>query len=915
MAVGVKISQLPVATSTDGTELAVIVQQGETRQVTIDQFVAPVATSINAEVSLKAYRTGDYLDAAQYIEFDTSTVIPTSVGRLSWNPDDGTLNLGLIGGNVVNQIGQELVQRCYNNTGATIAEGAVVKVVGATGQRLTIELAQANNDANSLTVIGVATETIPDKSLGYVATEGFVRSINTSGFSDGDVLWLSPTTPGQLTNVKPVAPQHTVMIGYVVKGGSVGAGSIFVKVQNGYELGELHDVKVSASASLANNEVLVYDVSAGVWTNSPLLTQIESSVSALTIRMNAVSAAVSVNAAAISVLSQQVSALNVSAVNARLDLVSAAVSVNAAAITSVNNVVSALEIRVSAVSARASTNAAAITSINNVVSALEIRVSSVSARASANAAAVVSVNNVVSALEVRVSAVSAAVVSINTVVSGKVDRAGDTMSGALAIDVSLAGPALRVTQTGAGAALRVEDSTTPDATPFIITADGRVGIGEAVPAVPLEVVGGNEFNVGARFKTSSAQTALTNLPVFNIINTDASTTNNGTVYRISGMDLSGTLRVAAGFGARVIARDTSTITSQAFIHVGGTEILTISAAGVSGNGSGLTNLNATNLATGTVSTARLGSGTADATTFLRGDQTWAVPAGAAGVSVQVDDYATPGTTTWTKPAFAKMIKIYLVGGGGGGGSGYTATSATARSGGGGGGAGGFSVFTIPAAYVSSLVTIVVGASGGGGAPVSLAAGATAGLAGTPGGTSIFGIYFQATGGTQGSGGAATAGNAGGGGSGGGIEAPGSSPNGGAGNDGAPTQGGTSNGNKPSAGGGGAGAPAAGPNANGVQGGPLANITSYIVVSASGGAPGLAAGDKNGGAGASVSILDYVIGLGGGGGAFVGGASGGSGGAGGFPGGGGGGGAASDLTFASGAGGNGGGGFVRIISWG
>lgn len=307
MAVGVKISQLPVATSTDGTELAVIVQQGETRQVTIDQFVAPVATSINAEVSLKAYRTGDYLDATQYIEFDTSTDVPTSVGRLSWNLDDGTLNLGLIGGNVVNQLGQELVQRCYNNTGVPITEGSVVKVVGATGQRLTIELAQANNDANSLTVIGVATETIPDKSLGYVATEGFVRGVDTRGFTDGDVLWLSPTIPGKLTNVKPVAPEHMVMVGYVVKGGSGGAGSIFVKVQNGYELGELHDVKVSASASLTNNEILVYNTSAGVWTNSTLLANIDSQVSTLEIRVTNVSTAVAVASAAITSINAQVS--------------------------------------------------------------------------------------------------------------------------------------------------------------------------------------------------------------------------------------------------------------------------------------------------------------------------------------------------------------------------------------------------------------------------------------------------------------------------------------------------------------------------------------------------------------------------------------------------------------------------------
>ena len=43
---------------------------------------------------------------------------------------------------------------------------------------------------------------------------------------------------------------------------------------------------------------------------------------------------------------------------------------------------------------------------------------------------------------------------------------------------------------------------------------------------------------------------------------------------------------------------------------------------LSGSGASLTALNATNLATGTVATARLGSGTANNTVFLRGDGSW-----------------------------------------------------------------------------------------------------------------------------------------------------------------------------------------------------------------------------------------------------------------------------------------------------
>lgn len=253
MATPKKISELPVAGALTGAEVFPIVQNSGTVQVAVS--------------ALAAYIDG-LDDITNYIQFDTSASVATAVGRLTWDTTHGTLNLGLAGGNADLLLGQREVVYCYNNSGSSLQKGAVVRVTGSQGQRLTIDLAQANNDANSATVLGVLLETIANGASGFVATDGVVNNVNTSGFSDGQIVYLSPTSAGQLTVTKPRAPQHLVQIGYIVKGGSGGAGSIYVKVQNGYEIEELHDVQVSASTSIANGEVLVYDTSLGVWRNT-----------------------------------------------------------------------------------------------------------------------------------------------------------------------------------------------------------------------------------------------------------------------------------------------------------------------------------------------------------------------------------------------------------------------------------------------------------------------------------------------------------------------------------------------------------------------------------------------------------------------------------------------------------------------
>ena len=166
--------------------------------------------------------------------------------------------------NAINK-GDGFFVRIRNNTGSTLTKGQVVYPNGANGNIVTVALAQANNDANSARTFGLVSENILVNDEGWVQIEGYLNGVDTQSFTDGAQLYLSPTTAGTYTQTKPSAPNHLVYVGVVAKAASgAGGGSILIKVQNGYELEELHDVAIS---SLANNNILQYESSTDLWKN------------------------------------------------------------------------------------------------------------------------------------------------------------------------------------------------------------------------------------------------------------------------------------------------------------------------------------------------------------------------------------------------------------------------------------------------------------------------------------------------------------------------------------------------------------------------------------------------------------------------------------------------------------------------
>ena len=159
-----------------------------------------------------------------------------------------------------------------NAEAITITKGQPVYVYGGQGDRITVKLAYNTSDLTSAQTIGVVQSTsIAANQKGLVIVQGELDGLSlfpTSTWADGDYIYLGATA-GSITNVKPSAPNHLVYLGYVTTASNGAAGRWYVKVQNGYELKELHDVQAQ-SPSL--NDTLYYDSVASQWKTAQLST-------------------------------------------------------------------------------------------------------------------------------------------------------------------------------------------------------------------------------------------------------------------------------------------------------------------------------------------------------------------------------------------------------------------------------------------------------------------------------------------------------------------------------------------------------------------------------------------------------------------------------------------------------------------
>jgi hypothetical protein len=150
-----------------------------------------------------------------------------------------------------------------NDDTVSITKGQPVYASGGTGDRLKVKLAYNTSDSTSAQTIGlVYSASIASGQKGIIMIQGLLDGLTilpTASWSDGDPVYLGATA-GAITKTKPSAPNHLVYLGFVTSASNGSSGRLYVKVQNGYELDEIHNVDLVSTAPV-NNDVLVFDTS------------------------------------------------------------------------------------------------------------------------------------------------------------------------------------------------------------------------------------------------------------------------------------------------------------------------------------------------------------------------------------------------------------------------------------------------------------------------------------------------------------------------------------------------------------------------------------------------------------------------------------------------------------------------------
>ena len=226
---------------------------------TADDFVPYVGATNNVDL-------GDNKLKANTLEISTSPTEGVDIGRIVWNPEDGTFDIGLLN-DVVLQSGQEMY--FYAKASEAISNGDAVQFNGSQGDHLLVKKAVPSEiNLTPEYFMGVATQDFINNEFGYVTVFGKVRGLNTTAYVNPVLYFDSENVAnGKLKDTIPQAPNAKIIVAAVVRN-HITQGVLMVRPHILPKLESLQNVSNGSHNPITDNDtLLVKDNVSSVWKN------------------------------------------------------------------------------------------------------------------------------------------------------------------------------------------------------------------------------------------------------------------------------------------------------------------------------------------------------------------------------------------------------------------------------------------------------------------------------------------------------------------------------------------------------------------------------------------------------------------------------------------------------------------------
>ncbi len=293
-----RITELNLHTSLTLSDVIPIVNSSETKKTTYGSLYYGIREGlVSGSSQINSIETQNYnifpnsiyisgsiiltgsIEGVDWIDFNTNPTPtpPHQEGRVHWDADRKTLEIDTEINDYMISAGHVNVVRGRNTTNGTLSKGTVVYITGNSGQFATFGTASWDGETNSAITFGILPQDIQKDNSGYAVTLGEITGINTNGYTPGTLLYLGAN--GTYTATKPQAPKHAVRLGQVVVAST--SGKLQVKIDNGWELDELHDVRIvtgSLKDTATNNGGSTLYRSGSLWTNNDNVRLAESTM-------------------------------------------------------------------------------------------------------------------------------------------------------------------------------------------------------------------------------------------------------------------------------------------------------------------------------------------------------------------------------------------------------------------------------------------------------------------------------------------------------------------------------------------------------------------------------------------------------------------------------------------------------------